>query len=114
MSPESVRLLHNFYTELDAATSLSQTQYIDCPVHELANHISIRRQLEGRHLNVLINLIMLMVEEEQKSVQLLLKFYTLLMDDDRSKVNPISAYYSPDELIGLKALTQVQMLVVLS
>jgi hypothetical protein len=120
LSPEAVRLLHTFYTELDAAapskeaSSPSPLAFVvaECPVHELANHIQIRRQLEGRHLAVLSTLIMLLVEEEQKEVQWLLKFYSMLSDssDDgetKGDIHQAIRAYPPERLVEIQALTQV-------
>lgn len=128
LSPESVRLLHTFYTQLDAASkeesssSSSALAFVpaDCPVHDLANHIQIRRQLEGRHLSVLVNLIMMLVEEEQKEVQRMLKFYNLLSEstDNRTDNGTDNGEidgalyqalrdYPPERLVEIKALTQV-------
>lgn len=113
LSPESVRLLHSFYTELDSqppSLTFMQDFSIESPVHELARHVSIARLLEGRHLNVLINLIILMVEEEQKEVQKLLSFSTLLAEavDDLEQEGALYEHiraYPPEKLIVLKALT---------
>lgn len=118
LSPESVRLLHTFYTQLDAASkeepSSSALAFVpaDCPVHDLANHIQIRRQLEGRHLSVLVNLIMMLVEEEQKEVQRMLKFYNLLSEstdngESEGALHQAIREYPPERLVEIKALTQV-------
>lgn len=120
LSPEAVRLLHTFYTELDAAASYKDASspsplafvVAECPVHELANHIQIRRQLEGRHLAVLSSLIMMLVEEEQKEVQRLLKFYNILSestDNGETEGDSHQAIraYQTERLVEIKALTQV-------
>lgn len=121
LSPEAVRLLHTFYTELDAASPKDDTSSAlnfvpaDCPVYELANHIQIRRQLEGRHLSVLVNLIMMLVEEEQKEVQKLLKFYNILSESTdngeiEGAIHQAIREYPPQQLVEIKALTQVLFL----
>jgi len=128
LSPEAVRLLHSFYTELDSVTTTATpsddpagmpgvaTLYTECPVFDLANHVPLKRQLEGRHLSVLINLIMLLVEEEQKDVQRFLKFATLLAQATESgakqngTLNEAIRAYPAQHLIQLKALTHVLIL----
>lgn len=94
LSPESVRLLHNFYLDLDAAASTTAADrrrrtdepagddaakdllasiHIEESIYQVGNNTSVRKQLQGRHLDVLINLMMLTVEEEQNSLKGLLK-----------------------------------------
>lgn len=141
LTPEAVRLLHSFYLDLDQATLTALTDPIDedetiigqttrtgdllhAPdsIDVVATKFSIRRALEGRHLNVLLNLLMLTIEAEQKKWQSLLRLSDFLhdqskaidhdqskaIDHDQSKAsneNPVTSY--PEEkLVELKALTR--------
>lgn len=98
--------------EEDPSASGPKDIYVDLPINQLGSQFHIRKQLESRHLNVLVNLIMLMVEAEQKEVQQLLKFYSALTEstDNGEVQGPLHALirtYNPDKLVELKALTQV-------
>lgn len=130
LTPEAVRLLHSFYLDLDQATTASMTDPMEdeeedsmtrlgdagdllhAPdsVELVATKFSIRKALAGRHLNVLLNLLMLTIEAEQKKWQSLLRLSDFLYDQskpgtDEDSNNPIRSY--PEEkLLELKALTR--------
>lgn len=109
LSPDAVRLLHNFYSNLGtdnvdlegSSAKLEALVHPDLPVDQLVDNFSIRKTLEGRHLEVLINLIMLKVEEEQNELKELMKFYDLLQDSKWVH------NYPAEKLNELRALTQV-------
>lgn len=124
LTPEAVRLLHSFYLDLDQATTASMTDPLevvdDDPVTQppsdllhvpdnielVATRFSIRKALEGRHLHVLLNLLMLTIEAEQKKWQSLLRLSDFLHDQTKEGEDNHVASYPEDQLLELKALTR--------
>lgn len=80
---------------------------------ELAQLVPLKKQLRGRHLHVLVNVIMMMVEAEQKEVQRLLRLSGLLAEatdngETGDALHEGIRSYDPQQLVQLKALTQVR------
>jgi hypothetical protein len=123
LTPEAVRLLHSFYLDLDQATTASMTDPLDAEdaaeqhpadllhvpdnIELVATRFSIRKALEGRHLAVLLNLLMLTIEAEQKKWQSLLRLSDFLHDQTKATAEDNHvAGYPEDQLLELKALTR--------